>query len=80
MSKAGIDNNPGRATTPKKLARLEPNIQTKPKSSLEKARVYEKEPLPTPEGEEKRPINTLVVTRHRTEDRQRQPAGKRDSS
>ena len=80
VSKAGIDNNPGRATTPKKLARLESNIQTKPKSSLEKARVYEKEPLPTPEGEEKRPINTLVVTRHRTEDRQRQPAGKRDSS
>ena len=80
VSKSGIDNNPGRATTPKKLARLESNIQTKRKSSLEKARVHEKEPLPTPEGEEKRPINTLVATRHRTEDRQRQPAGKRDSS
>ena len=80
VSKSGIDNNPGRATTPKKLARLESNIQTKRKSSLEKARVYEKEPLPTPEGEEKRPINTLVATRHRTEDHQRQPAGKRDSS
>ena len=39
VSKSGIDNNPGRATSPKKLARLESNIQTKPRSSLEKARV-----------------------------------------
>ena len=31
MSKPGIDTNPGRATSPKKLARLESDIETKPK-------------------------------------------------
>ena len=76
VSKPGIDINPGRATSPKKLARLESDIKTKPKSSLEKARVYEKEPTSTPEGEENRqpsiPAGQPATVK---EDRKHQPTG-----
>ena len=54
VSKPGIDTNPGRATSPKKTSHARIRHLDKTEVCLEKARVYEKEPTSTPEGEENR--------------------------